>query len=51
MYLTLSFIIIQSCSDKITEPVPEVIYGVDGNVIDTACIPIGGVEVYCLFNY
>ena len=49
--LALSFILIQSCSDKITEPVPEIIYGVDGNVIDTAGIPISGVEVYCLFDY
>lgn len=49
--LVLSFLLIQGCSENLTESLPEVIYGLEGVVLDTAGIPISGVQIYCLFDY
>ena len=49
--LTLSFLFIQACSENSTAPVPDKIYGVEGTVLDTAGVPLSGVQVYCLFDY
>lgn len=49
--LTISFLFIQACSENSTGPVPDKAYGVGGTVLDTAGVPVSGVQVYCLFDY
>ena len=54
--IAISFLLIQGCSENSMEPLTEPIvieetFGLQGTVIDTAGIPISGVQIYCLFDY